>query len=73
MTSAKELRVQPRVSVVIPAYNRAKLVINAIESVLAQTCPAQETIVVDDGSTDNTDEVLERYLEEQPRARSLLR
>ncbi len=51
----------PQVSVVIPTYNRADLVADAIESVLAQTWPRTECIVVDDGSTDETARVLARY------------
>jgi len=52
---------QPLVSAVIPAYNAGKYLSDAIESVLAQTHPGVECIVVDDGSTDSTSAVAERY------------
>lgn len=50
-----------QVSVIIPTYNRAGSVGQAIDSVLTQTVPAGEIIVVDDGSTDHTSKVLDRY------------
>jgi hypothetical protein len=50
-----------RVSVVIPCYNAAPFVAETIESVLAQTHPEVEVIVVDDGSTDGSWRVVERY------------
>lgn len=51
----------PEISVVIPAYNAADLLPDAIDSVLAQTYRDFEIIVVDDGSTDSTPQVMKRY------------
>src|SRR5262245_49416395 len=49
------------VSVIIPSYNRAYIVGQAIESVLRQTYRPLEVVVVDDGSSDNTRAVVEQY------------
>ncbi|WP_135855417.1 glycosyltransferase [Halorussus salinus] len=57
----------PTVSVVIPTYNRAELLTRAIDSVLAQTYDDFELLVVDDGSTDDTEEVVTGYDDERVR------
>jgi glycosyltransferase involved in cell wall biosynthesis len=57
----------PTVSVVVPTYNRAKVVPNAVASVLAQTFPDLEVVVVDDGSIDATAEVVGSLPDERVR------
>jgi glycosyltransferase involved in cell wall biosynthesis len=58
---ASRMTDQPKVSVVIATFNRAKLLRSTIESVLTQNFVDYELIIVDDGSTDNTKAVLEPY------------
>ncbi|MBN2654296.1 MAG: glycosyltransferase family 2 protein [Nitrospirae bacterium] len=53
-----------KVSVIIPTYNRGHILERAIESVMAQTYANWELIIVDDGSTDNTEELTRTYLSE---------
>ncbi len=55
--------IKGRASIITPTYNRPKWLPDAIESVLAQTYHDVEIIVVNDGSTDNTAEVLEPYMD----------
>ena len=50
------------VSIIMPSYNTAKYISETIESVQSQTYPFWELIIIDDCSTDNTDEVVKSYL-----------
>jgi glycosyltransferase involved in cell wall biosynthesis len=57
------------VSVLVPAYNAAKYVSEAIESVVGQTNPDWEIVAVDDTSTDDTFQILEAWAKRDPRVR----
>ena len=50
-------------SVIIPTYNRSRLLINTVNSVLSQNYSHFEVIIVDDGSTDKTTQVIEKLSE----------
>lgn len=49
------------VSVIVPTYNCGRFIGEAIESILAQTVPVSQIVVVDDGSSDDTEQVVRRY------------
>jgi len=57
----------PLVSIITPVYNGADYIGQTIESVLAQDYPNFELVIIDDGSTDNTKEVILRYNDERIR------
>ena len=61
----------PKVSVIIPTYNRADLLPRAIDSALNQTYKDFELIIVDDGSTDNTKKIVEEYQKKDERIKYL--
>jgi glycosyltransferase involved in cell wall biosynthesis len=61
------------VSVVVPTYNRRHLLALSIESILSQTVPISEVIVVDDGSSDGTAEAVACIMKDDPRWREKVR
>lgn len=61
----------PRVSVVIPAYNAQRYLFESLESVITQTYRNFECIVVDDGSTDRTPQIIDSLTAHDPRVRRL--
>ncbi|TFG89557.1 MAG: glycosyltransferase, partial [Gemmatimonadales bacterium] len=61
----------PLFSVLVPTHNQAELLPATLDSLLAQTCPYWEAVVVDDGSTDSTPEVVAAYARRDPRIRAV--
>jgi len=61
MDKMNKIKTKPQVTVIIPTYNRGWIIDEAIDSVLAQDYTEFELIVVDDGSSDNTSDVLDSY------------
>ena len=58
---------EPLISIIMPSYNQGPYLAEALDSVLAQTYPHWECIIVDDGSQDNTAEVAKAYCAKDPR------
>lgn len=54
---------EPTVSIIVPTFNRARYLPECLESLLAQTLPPSEIVVVNDGSTDDTAQVIRPYLD----------
>lgn len=69
--TAKSRMTTPCVTIVMPTYNRAALLPRTIDAVLAQTLVDFELLVVDDGSSDDTPQVLARHYGDEPRLRYL--
>ena len=61
------------ISVIMPAYNSEKYISEAIESVISQSCTNWELIIVDDGSTDQTSEIIDEYAAKDSRIKAFHR
>lgn len=58
---------KPIVSIIVPCFNQAEFIGEALDSVLSQTCSDWQCVVVDDGSTDGTEAIVGRYLSRDDR------
>ena len=57
------------ISILIPTYNRAALIVETLDSIKSQTYNNWECVIVDDGSTDNSREIIDGYCKEDSRFR----
>lgn len=62
----------PKVSVIIPVYNSEKFIGKCIDSVLSQTFQDFELILINDGSKDNSQKILEEYKQKEPKKITLI-
>jgi glycosyltransferase involved in cell wall biosynthesis len=60
---------RPKISIIIPSYNRAEYISATLNSILAQTYKDFEIIFIDDGSTDHTEEILQVYMDQDYRVK----
>jgi glycosyltransferase involved in cell wall biosynthesis len=73
VTFIQENQVTPNISVIVPLYNRFSLLKPVVESILAQTLPVTEIIIIDDGSTEHTPATVERHIRKTPAWRERVR
>lgn len=65
----EDQRGEPEVSIVLPSYNHSQFIAQAIDSVLEQTLQSWELIIIDDGSSDSTQSLLEQRYSQNPKIR----
>jgi len=71
MSTVNGLAQKPVLSVIIPVYNGRRYLSEAIDSLLQQTLPPEEIIIIDDGSTDGTDQLIAEYCTTYPHIRMI--
>ena len=57
------------ISIIVPVYNAERFIVETMDCVLAQTCPDWELLLVEDGSSDGTRQVIEQYIEKKQEKR----
>ena len=63
---------QDRITVIVPVYNKAQFVAKTLESILAQTYQNLQVIVIDDGSKDNSPQVISDFASRDKRITAIL-
>lgn len=67
----KNIKMNELISIILPTYNGGKYIKRAIESIISQTYSSWELLVIDDGSTDNTSDILRNYISKDNRIKYL--